>query len=328
MLKRLLGRAKISKIGVRPAAPLPGRRGVTIVTILRNEESHVGEWAAFHWAAGVRHFHIYDDGSTDKSVAILRSVLPAEALTVIPWAQRLSDIRLSREIHNQVLAYAHAAANFGSAYRWMAFVDVDEFLVPVGNASLEAALAPLSAFPNISLPWHMFGTCGHDVPPEGGVVENYLRRVRDPMSDAPGVRAFKMIVDPCRLSAVRVHSMETDGTQDTWNDRGLKASFATRERPDFYSAEAIQLNHYYTRSRLDLEIKIARGPNLRAKNDDYRRKVMRTVKSIEQDTVEDLRALEFWQAKRGSFAPHLLDPIHRQNEVAKVTQEAALVTAG
>lgn len=295
MLRKILQFAKISKLGLRPPAPRSDRHGLAVVAIVRNEGPYVGEWAAFHRAAGVRHFYIYDDGSTDQTRAELARALPADALTIVPWAQRLSDVRLGREVHNQVLAYAHAAANFGGAYRWMAFIDIDEFLVPVAAPTLDAALAPLDGVPNLSLPWHMFGPGGHATPPAGGVVANYILRARDPMGDAPGLRAFKMVVDPCRLTAVRVHSMETDGSQDTWNDRGQKASFATRDKPGFYSADAIQLNHYYTRSRAELEAKIARGPNLVSKRNDYRRKVLRTVDSIERDTVEDRRAVEFWQ---------------------------------
>ena len=53
------------------------------------------------------------------------------------------------------------------------------------------------------------------------MLRNYLRRAADPMSEVRGVRAFKCIVDPCHLTALRVHSMETDGSGRTFNDRGI-----------------------------------------------------------------------------------------------------------
>jgi hypothetical protein len=293
MLSNFLSRLKISKIGLRAPAPEPGRHGLAVVVIVRNEARHIAEWARFHHLAGARHFLIYDDASTDGTIDVLRGALPPEALTIVPWAQRLIDHRLGREIHNQILAYAHAAGNFGGAFRWMAFIDADEFLVPVSADSLTEALLPLEPVANLSLPWHMFGFSGHDTPPEGGIVANFTLRAKEPMSDEPGLRAFKMIVDPCRLTAMRVHTMETDGTQDTHNDRGERATFGTRDQRGFYSADAIQLNHYYTRSRQELETKIARGPNLLGKNPEYRRKVLRTVDSIESDLVEDRRAIDF-----------------------------------
>lgn len=284
---------KISKIGIRTPKPEPDRGGIAITLIVKNEARHIGEWAAFHHRAGVERFLVYDNGCADATIPILRETLPSEALTVVPWNQVFSDARMGREIHNQVLAYAHAASNFGGAFRWMAFIDVDEFLIPKRAGSIPGALAHLGQARNLSLPWHMFGRNGHATVPEGGVMRNYLRRASDPMSDRRGIKAFKCIVDPCHLTALRVHSMETDGSDDTRNDRGEAATAAEREKPGFYSADHLQLNHYYTRSAEELAAKIGRGPNLVAKNPEYARKVMRTVEAIEAEEVEDRAALDY-----------------------------------
>jgi Glycosyltransferase family 92 len=293
MLWRLPVFGKISKIGITPADPAPGRSGLAIAAILRNEAAYAVEWAEFHARAGVARFLIYDNGSTDGTMEVLREALGEDRLTVVPWAQVFRDARMGREIHNQVLAYAHAARNFGARFRWMAFIDADEFLVPKRAPSLPEALVHLEGCRSISLPWHMFGRSGHMTPPEGGVLRNYLTRFADPMSDLRGVRAFKCIVDPCHLTGVRVHSMEVDGSDRSCNDRGEAASETERVKPAFYSADHIQLNHYYTRSEAELAAKIGRGPNLRAKSGEYARKVRRTVANIESAVVEDRSALTY-----------------------------------
>jgi hypothetical protein len=293
MLWKLPIFGKISKIGIRPPRPVEGRAGIAIAAIVRNEAAHIGEWAHFHARAGVSHFFIYDNGCTDVTLAVLRDVVPAPALTMVPWGQVVSDARMGREIHNQVLAYAHAASNFGGRFRWMAFIDVDEFLIPRQADSLPQALAHLAGCRSLSLPWHMFGRSGHVAPPSGGVLRNYVRRAADPMSGTRGIRAFKCIVDPCHLTALRVHAMEVDGSDRSCNDRGVETSPAEREKPGFYSAAHVQLNHYYTRSESELAAKIARGPNLRAKAGEYERKVRRTVSNIEADEVVDHAALDY-----------------------------------
>ena len=293
MFWKLPALGKISKIGIVPPKPLPGRDGVAVVLIVKNEARHIREWAEFHLRAGVARFLIYDNGGTDATVEILRETLPEAARTLVPWAQVFSDARMGREIHNQVLAYAHAASNFGGGFRWMAFIDADEFLIPKRAASIPEALAHLGDAVNVSLPWHMFGRSGHDAAPAGGVLRNYLRRAADPMSDVRGIRAFKVIVDPCHLTALRVHSMETDGGGRTSNDAGMEVAEKERERPGFYSAAHLQLNHYYTRSEAELAAKIGRGPNLAAKRSEYERKVRRTVANIEADEVEDRAALDY-----------------------------------
>lgn len=113
------------------------------------------------------------------------------------------------------------------------------------------------------------------------------------MSETRGIRAFKCIADPCHLTALRVHSMEVDGSDTSCNDAGRPATLKARDSRGFYSRARIQLNHYYTRSESELAEKIARGPNLRAKHVEYERKVRRTVANIEAEEVVDRTALEF-----------------------------------
>ncbi len=283
---------KIGRIGIVPPAPAVDRHGLAIVLIVRNEATHIREWAEFHACAGARGFVVYDNGCTDATLPILRAAL-GERLTVVPWRQLFSDSRLKREIHNQALAYAHAASNFGARYRWMAFIDADEFLVPKAARDYDGALAHLEGVRNVSLPWHMFGRSGHATAPEGGLVKNYLMRAADPMSDTRGVRQFKCLVDPCHLTEAGVHSFAVDGVTDTANDRGEVVPLDRRRLPGFYSADHLQLNHYYARSEAELAAKVGRGPNLASKAPQYRRKVLRTVANIERTQVEDRAALDY-----------------------------------
>jgi hypothetical protein len=297
MLNRLKRAMNVTRIAITPPAPRPGREGIALVAILRNEARFVGEWAAFHLRAGIRHFYVYDNGSSDGTAEVLRDALPVSALTVIPWDQRFRFGPWSSEIHNQILAYAHATRNFGGGYRWMTWIDADEFLVPVSAETLPEALAPLEGCPLISLPWHMFGRCGHATMPDDGIVPNFLRRHPDPMRK--GLLNFKMIADPCAVTACKVHWMETRDGTDSCNDRGEKATLAQREAPAFLSAERVQLNHYFTRSDADLAEKLARGSNMTALSDKTRR-TLNKVALIESKDVEDRRAADWWARNRGS----------------------------
>jgi hypothetical protein len=287
----------ITKIAIDPPKAQPGRAGLAVVLIVRNEETHIAEWARFHLLAGVAHFYVYDDGCTDQTVPRLRETA-GDRVTVTPWHQKFRDARRGYELHNQVLAYAHATRNHGGAYRWITYIDVDEFLVPKGHADLNAALTHLDQCRSISLPWHMFGRAGHKTPPAGGIIHNYTRRNPNPMSDEKGLRNFKMIVDPCHVTALKVHEIEVDQSTDTCNDRGQRFKVTTRGTPSFYSADHIQLNHYYTRSDAELQTKIARGPNLTTPDADHLRRVMRKVAAIEADEVTDRAALD-WLARQG-----------------------------
>lgn len=282
----------ITRISIAPAPAVADRDGMAIVLIVRNEARHIAEWARFHHMAGVTHFLVYDNGSTDGTITAIRSALPAEALTVIPWAQRRFRTITGREIHNQVLAYAHALLNFGSAYRWMAFIDVDEFLVPVTARSIPEAMKGLDGAAHVSLPWQMFGRGGNTTPPEGGVVANYLHRARDSFALTHGLN-FKCLVDPSRVTEVGVHGFGIDGRDEGVNDAGQPAHHKDRVKPSFASRVRLQLNHYYTRSDAELQAKIGRGSNKDVQADKHIRRVMRIVTAIEADTIEDRTAIDF-----------------------------------
>ena len=288
----IFGTRPISKLSIDPPKPDQDRGGLAICLIVRNEERHIGEWINFHLKAGVGHFLIYDNGCTDDTIATAKRHLSPDHLTLMPWDQKLSDGRSGAELHNQVLAYAHCLRNFGGRFRWMAFIDVDEFLIPTTATSLLDALEPLSTAKHISLPWHMFGRNGFDAPPEGGILKNYLDRARDPLG-SPHALNWKCIVDPCHVTGVRVHGFDIDGQATGVNDVGHPAKHSARSDAAFYSREAIQLNHYYTRSDAELQAKINRGSNKTVEAQKHLKRVMRIVKAIEADTVEDRTALAF-----------------------------------
>ncbi len=281
-----------------PPEKNPGRQGVALVAIVKDESRYIEEWAEFHHRAGIRHFFIYDNGSTDATECILRNCLPSEVLTLLPWKQTVGDARFRRsQIHNQVLAYAHAASNFGADYRWMAFIDVDEFLIPKKATSIPAALEPLGGCRNLSLPWHMYGTSGHRTDPGGSIVVNFRHRHRNPMTTEPGLCNFKCIVDPCHLTALRVHSMQTDN-QAAWlscNDRGEVFPAEKRSTEAFYSVDSLQLNHYYTRSENEFANKIGKGHIVHNRSNRYAEKLPAMLHKIDSDTLKDDSAVEFLQ---------------------------------
>ena len=282
----------ITKIAIIPPPAAPNRGGIAIVLIVRNEARHIAEWARFHHDAGVAQFIVYDNACSDGTIEVLRASLPVAALTVIPWAQPRFRTIMGREIHNQVLAYAHALMNFGPLFRWMAFIDVDEFLVPVAANSIPQAMEGLDEAAHVSLPWQMFGRGGHDTPPEGGVVANYLQRAADPFALRHGLN-FKCLVDPARVTEVGVHGFAIDGRHQGVNDAGQPAAHADRTKRVFSSRARLQLNLYYTRSNAELQAKIGRGSNKSVQANKHIARVMRIVTAIEAETVEDRTAIAF-----------------------------------
>jgi glycosyltransferase involved in cell wall biosynthesis len=282
------------RLEIEPPTPAADRHGVAIATVVRDEEHYIAEWVSFHRAVGVRHFLVYDDGSTDRTVAILRDLLPPAELTILPWRFGMRDVSMKLPVNRQVFAFAHAILNYGSEFRWMAFIDADEFLLPKKGRTVEEALEGAQGFPNVSLPWHMFGTSGHKTRPRGPVTHNYMLRSRDPMSRLKNAMNFKCIVDPCAVSEVSVHHFHTREFGDrTANDAGRVVPLDQRKSPDFYSSDHLQLNHYYTRSQEEFARKIARGGVSPTVWEKRKTRLTIALHNIEKDQVEDRAMVEF-----------------------------------
>lgn len=282
------------QLRIVPPRPDPGRHGIAIVSCVRNEAAYIADWILFHRAVGVRHFYIYDDGSSDATCDIVRSVAKPGEVTILPWSGRVVDANTEKMLNSQTIAFAHAIANYGSGYRWMAFIDVDEFLLPKKGATIEEALVGVDGFPNVSLPWHMFGPGGHKDKPEGSVLKNYTKRAATPIGNIKKISNFKCMVDPCEVSDVSVHYFCTRQYGEvSSNDSGQKATIKGRKLPDFYSSQYLQLNHYYSKSEAELREKIARGPLSPASRSRYEAHSWEAVRNIELSTVEDRAMLAF-----------------------------------
>jgi len=229
--------------------------GIAFTAIIKNEADYLEEWIAFHAMLGVRHFYLYDNGSTDDTAGVLSPYIEKGIVTLIPWKNFIASINPQRA------AVAHAVANFGPHYRWLAPIDVDEFVFPVEGDSLDDTLAEFTDVPIICLPWINFGPSGHERKPEGLVIENYTERAAfPPIPEQYSLLRYKCFVDPKEVQVAGTHSFKLKGRGAIMiNDR--KEIFRDHQKrdPKYASADKLRLHHYFTRSLEELREKIAKG---------------------------------------------------------------------
>lgn len=229
--------------------------GIAIVTVVKDEAPYLAEWLEFHLMLGARHIYIYDNGSMDDTSLILAPYIRDGIVTLIPWRN------FSQSLNPQRLAFTHALPNFCSGFRWVAPIDVDEFLFPVEGDLLDATLAQLAHQPVVNLPWINYGPSGHQQKPQGLVIENYTERAAFPLlPEQHSLLRYKSIVDPRQVDIAGTHCFclkELGWTM--MNDRG-ETFPETRSRDTRYaSAEKLRLHHYFTRSHEEIERKLKKG---------------------------------------------------------------------
>ncbi len=225
----------------------PGLR-LAIVCIVKNEADYLEEWLCFHFALGVDHVFLYDNGSTDGTFELLEPYANHGLVTIVNWPLP----------GGQLGAYNHALRFFGPSVAWLAFVDVDEFIVPIHDDDIPSILARYPEAADLRMPRAEFGFSGHRTQPQGLVIEAYTDIANtDGRDPAKGPRV-KTALQPSGISSVDIHSatvaerlpQRTDGS----SVEAPRESVMPTELMD-----VVQVNHYYTRSWEEFEAKRFRG---------------------------------------------------------------------
>ena len=107
------------------------RRGDS--TTVADSTQRLLEWILFHRMVGFEHIYIYDN-----SQPAMTNPPDFPFVSVIPWPTRVCNNNRPNhpnpgERSSQYAAEASCRERFGPSTKWMAFIDTDEYLVPMGN---------------------------------------------------------------------------------------------------------------------------------------------------------------------------------------------------
>ena len=261
---------------------------------MRDEGRYLREWIEFQRLMGVSRVYLYDNGSTDDSNEVVTRYVAEGFVTVIPWM----TFAINAEASAQLYAYAHALCNFGPQFRWMAFIDLDEFLFPVSAANLVEVLSWYEDCTCLCVPWFMFGFSEHESWPAGLVIENYTQRSPfPPPPDREKLLHWKSVVQPAAVVGVNgTHMFDLAcGITGGFDER---KRLVTRERHETpLHGAVLRINHYYTRSRRDFAAKVNRK-RFDFWGTDRRIPTQRCADLIEVETVSDDVILRFVPALR------------------------------
>lgn len=213
-------------------------RFFSLLAIVRNEEDYIREFIQFYRINGVEHFYLYDNDSEIPLDEVLADFKDICTITRIPGKKK------------QVIAYNHFVKNFAKETEWVAVFDVDEFVLPKQHPTLRDFVIDAGRNTDcISINWVVFGNGPHArKPAEGGVIENYL------YSEGRQHRNVKSVV---RTESIRKfkhpHFPELKWFRKHVNAVGNPMSGAENTEE---TTHVIQLNHYFTKSLEEYEIKL------------------------------------------------------------------------
>jgi hypothetical protein len=226
---------------------LEGSSTVALCGMLRNERPYLLEWLAYHKLVGFEEIVLYDNGSRDGGGQVLAALAARGELTHVDWPDRPG-------MTPQITAYLDASRRIGS--EWLAYLDLDEFLVLHQDASIGGFLkrfpAEVSA---VAINWRIYGSSQQTHYRPGLVIERFTRCSQ---LDEPKNRHVKSVNRRARIVSALPHScVLSEGF--LVNELGERIALIDSGLSRSASHTLAQVNHYVVKSQEECRLKLRRG---------------------------------------------------------------------
>lgn len=217
---------------------------LAVCAIAKNEGPYFKEWIEWHREQGVEKFYVYDNESTDCTKEVLQPYIESGLVeyTYFPGYRK------------QLAAYDDCLERFRLDARWIAFIDLDEFIVPVKDRTVPEFLKRFEGFPAVEINWLIYGSGGAKKKTPGTMMERFKCHS---LPNHYLNRHVKSIVDTRRVftlvgchEAARISGYAADSHGNL-----IKKHFREREPQQ----DIIRINHYAVRSYEEFIEKQNRG---------------------------------------------------------------------
>ena len=229
---------------------------LAVCAIAKNEGAYFQEWIEWHRSVGVEKFYIYDNESSDDTKEALAPYIESGLVEYVFLPGK----------KQQLPAYDHCLDKNRLEARWIAVIDLDEFIVPIKDETIPEFLKRFENFSAVEINWLIYGSGGAKKKEAGGVMERFKRHAT---LDHKSNRHVKTIVDPRRVfnfigchEAARISGISADS-----HGKAIKKHFRDREAQQ----DVIRINHYAVKSYEEFLEKRARGRarTVQQRNLDY-----------------------------------------------------------
>ena len=228
----------------------PTKYYLAVCAIAKNEGEYFNEWIEWHKKMGVEKFYIYDNESTDNTKEVLAPYIESG----------LVEYTFLSGKKQQLPAYDNCLKKHRLEARWIAVIDLDEFIVPIKNKgdgrppTIPEFLKRFEEFSAIEINWLVYGSSGAKKKESGGVMERFKRH--SALNHRLN-RHTKTIVNPRRVfNFIGCHEAAViSGDIADSHGKVIKKQFREREA----QLDIIRINHYAVKSYEEFLQKRNRG---------------------------------------------------------------------
>ena len=222
----------------------PPQYYLAVCAIAKNEGPYFKEWIEWHRAHGVEKFYIYDNESTDETKDVLAPYIESGLVEYNYWPGR----------KRQLAAYDDCFERHRLETRWLAVIDLDEFIVPIQDKTIPEFLHRMENFSVVEINWLVYGSGGARKREPGGVMERFRKhsflehRLNTHVKSIADPRRVCTMIGCHEAARISGHAADSHGTS-------LRKGFGDRKPQQ----DVIRINHYAVKSYEEFLGKRARG---------------------------------------------------------------------
>ena len=238
---------------------LDGGSYVGACLVVRDDHDYIVEWINHHLSLGIKPIYLYDHLSLPPLDTFVKSFINDGRVVY----ERVNLKGSTGGLSPQLYAYERCLSDHGAKHTWLAFLDVDEFLIfrnsmPV--QSLPAFLLDYEKFSALAVHWILFGSSGHEVKPSRNVLRSYIRCM--PLKHTQHLFVKSIVNTRCTVGTTdSPHSFKHNCSSPSVRTNNMPIHGATAV--DFPVHESLVIHHYATKSLEDFELKVLKGSGMR-----------------------------------------------------------------
>ena len=211
---------------------------VSICSIFKNEGLYLKEWIEYHLIVGVEHFYLYNNNSDDNYLEILKPYIDSGVVTLTDW----------EFTPGQMKAFADCADKHKNDTEWIAYIDLDEFIVPKKDYYVYDFLRHFKNRPFVLAYWKIFASGGLKARKSDYVIEDFVISPRKLTSIGKCFYNTKYNYSPELKENSTMHLMSSKVCGIEIPPINSFGKFVIYNINKGKNKETIQINHYLTKS--------------------------------------------------------------------------------
>jgi len=228
--------------------PELGPNAVTLGAIAKNEARYLPEWLAYHLAIGFDQIVVYSNDTEDFQNDLLEEVAKNDArVSWVNWPS-VPGHSAQNDAYQDLLLHCKTP--------WIAFLDIDEFVVPLSDANIHEWLATVpDDVSTVHVNWRGFGSAGVTSPDYGLVTRAFDMAATPSWGNHYHFKSFGRLAV---IETATIHNIDAKSGRRALSDF---AGFETTKQgiADRIVYHRIQINHYQCKTYAEFEARMKRG---------------------------------------------------------------------